>query len=116
MSRDQVALDLKVSVTFRHTESTSAIKNYAIDKVSQKISKYVQGSATANVILSVEKLDQLAEVHLVAKGLDIVAKSSNADLYAAIDKVADIIEAQLRKNKEKTSNHRTQLEVPVAQG
>ncbi len=114
MSKDQAPLDLTVSVTFRHTDSTAAIKSYAIDKVTQRVSKYVHGTATANIILSVEKLDQLAEVHLVSKGLDLVAKSSNTDLYAAIDKLVDMLEAQLRKNKEKTVSHRGQVELPLA--
>ena len=114
MNKETVALDLTVSVTFRHTESTAAIKNYAIEKVTQRVSKYVHGTATANIILSVEKLDQLAEVHLVSKGLDVVAKSSNTDLYASIDKLVDTLEAQLRKIKEKTLSHRTQAEMPLA--
>ncbi len=114
MNKDQTPLDLTVSVTFRHTDSTAAIKSYAIDKVTQRVAKYVHGTATANIILSVEKLDQLAEVHLVGKGLDLVAKTSNTDLYAAIDKLVDTLEAQLRKNKEKTVSHRPQVELPLA--
>lgn len=116
MSKDTLApLDLTASVTFRHTESTAAIKNYAIEKVTQRISKYVHGAATANIILSVEKLDQLAEVHLVAKGLDVVAKATTNDLYSAIDKLTDTLEAQLRKIKDKTVSHRGHSELEQAE-
>jgi putative sigma-54 modulation protein len=116
MSKETLApLDLTASVTFRHTESTAAIKNYAIEKVTQRVAKYVHGAATANIILSVEKLEQLAEVHLVAKGLDIMAKATTNDLYSAIDKLADTLEAQLRKIKEKSLSQRGHVELEQAE-
>lgn len=113
MSKDHAGLELTVAVTFRHTESTTALKTYATDKITQRVVKYVHGVATANIILSVEKLDHFAEVHLVSKGIDVVAKATTGDLYSAIDKLGDTLEAQLRKIKEKTVSHRGQAELSV---
>ena len=99
---------LTVSVTFRHTESTESIKKYAIDKVTQRIQKYIHTTLDAHIILSVEKLDHSVEVHLTSKNIDQVSKASTGDLYSAIDKVVDVMEGQLRKHKEKQITQRHQ--------
>lgn len=93
--------ELIVSVTFRHTEATDSIKNYASEKITQRIKKYIRGTANAHIILTVEKLEHFAEVHVTARNLDVVAKVSTGDLYSAIDKLVDTLEAQLRKHKDK---------------
>jgi putative sigma-54 modulation protein len=60
---------------------------------------------SSHVILSVEKLQQKAEVTLHVKGKDIFADAIDADLYAAIDLVTDKLDRQVVKHKEKVSNH-----------
>jgi putative sigma-54 modulation protein len=42
---------------------------------------------------------------LHVKGKDIFADATDADLYAAIDLVADKLDRQVVKHKEKVSNH-----------
>jgi putative sigma-54 modulation protein len=60
---------------------------------------------SSHVILSVEKLQQKAEVTLHVKGKDIFADATDADLYAAIDLVADKLDRQVVKHKERVSHH-----------
>lgn len=92
-----------ISVTFRHTDSTDALKSYAQDKVTQTLKKYVHNqSADVRVILSVEKRDHVVEVVVQSKGHDVSAKATQEDLYAAIDKVVDVLAKQLRRQKEKS--------------
>lgn len=91
--------DFNVSVTFRHTEPTDALKSYAIEKVKHCAAKYIHGHADLSVVLSVEKRDHMVEVRLKSKDFDITSKSTTEDLYSAIDKVVDTIEAQIRKQK-----------------
>lgn len=93
--------ELIVSVTFRHTEATESIKKYASEKITQRIKKYIKGTSNAHIILSVEKLEHFAEVHVTARNIDMVAKVSTGDLYSSIDKLVDTLEAQLRKHKDK---------------
>ncbi len=95
------APEINVSVTFRHTESTPALTDYALEKVTHCVSKYVASSTTVHVVLSVEKRDHVAEVNVHSKGHDASCKASTGDLYSAIDKVVDNLEALLRKQKEK---------------
>jgi putative sigma-54 modulation protein len=92
--------DVKVSVTFRHTEPTDALKQYAEEKM-HRLGKYFSQSLDAHVVLSVESKErQIAEVELHALGV-IHAKEQTEDLYAAIDLVTDNLKRQLRKQKDK---------------
>ncbi|HMO18701.1 MAG TPA: ribosome-associated translation inhibitor RaiA [Oligoflexia bacterium] len=106
--------ELNVSVTFRHTDPTEALKKYSTDKVIQRVSKYFHSSGDIRIVLSVEKMDHLVEVHLVGKGIDLVAKATTEDLYSSIDKVVDILEGQLRKQKDKVvKSHRSHIPEPL---
>ena len=93
--------DVKVSVTFRHTEPTAALKQYAEEKM-HRLGKYFSQPLDAHVVLSVEyKERQTAEVELHAHGGMLHAKEQTEDLYAAIDLVADNLKRQLKKQKDK---------------
>ncbi|HET8563993.1 MAG TPA: ribosome-associated translation inhibitor RaiA [Candidatus Binatia bacterium] len=94
--------DVKVSVTFRHTEPTDALKHYAEDKI-HKIGKYFARPLEAHVVLSVDSRErQMAEVSFQIQGTTIHSKEETADLYSAIDLVMDKIERQIQKHKEKS--------------
>ncbi|HEY2986473.1 MAG TPA: ribosome-associated translation inhibitor RaiA [Candidatus Binatia bacterium] len=94
--------DVKVSVTFRHTEPTDALKHYAQDKL-HKIGKYFQRPLEAHVVLSVDsRKRQVAEVTMQARGMTIHGREQTDDLYSAIDLLIDKIEQQIRKYKTKT--------------
>lgn len=113
MSTNNDTKEYNIQVTFRHTEPTEALKNYAKEKITHCLKKYINGEADAQIILAVEKRDQIAEVRLRSKNHEVDSKAVTADLYAAIDKVIDTVEGQLRKQKEKLRSHKhiTQPEV-----
>lgn len=99
-------LELNLSITFRHTESTEALKSAAQQKVTHCLEKYMSGHVDAQVVLSVEKRDHAVEVIVKAKDFDISCKSATDDLYTAIDKVMDAVETQIRKQKDRLKSHR----------
>jgi putative sigma-54 modulation protein len=92
--------DVRVSVTFRHTEPTNALKRYAEEKV-HRIGKYFSQSLEAHVVLSVDGNLQVAEVELHTHGTVIHGKEQTEDLYSAIDLMMDKIERQIKKQKGK---------------
>ena len=100
--------DFNISVTFRHTDPTEALKAYATEKLLHRLQKYVTGHAEVQVILSVEKRAHTAEVILRAKDFDVTSSAVTEDLYSAIDKVMDTVEAQARKQKERVRSHKHQ--------
>jgi putative sigma-54 modulation protein len=101
--------EVKVSVTFRHTQPTAALKRYAEEKI-HRIGKYFSRPLEAHVILSVDAKDlQVAEVELHTHGNVIHGKEQTEDLYSAIDLMIDKLERQVKKLKEKTKLARRRI-------
>jgi putative sigma-54 modulation protein len=55
--------------------------------------------------LSIDNLDQKAEITLHVRGKDIHAESIDEDLYAAIDTLVDKLNRQVIKYKDKRQDH-----------
>ncbi len=95
---------MNINITGHHVEVTPAIRDYVNSKLDRVI-RHFDSVTSTHVILSVDKLDQKAEVTLHVKGKDIYADSISPDLYAAIDTLVDKLDRQVLKYKEKQSNH-----------
>lgn len=95
---------MNLNITGHHIEVTPAIREYVTGKLDRVLRHFDQVTSS-HVILSVEKLQQKAEITLHVKGKDIFADAIDNDLYAAIDLVADKLDRQVVKHKEKVSNH-----------
>jgi putative sigma-54 modulation protein len=52
-----------------------------------------------------KELRQRAECNVHVKGRDLFAESSNADLYAAVDELADKLDRQVGRYKAKVQDH-----------
>ena len=60
---------------------------------------------TTSVVLHVQKTRHIAEATIHAKGVQLHADAEGADMYAAIDALADKLDRQVLKHKEKLSSH-----------
>ena len=89
---------LNITITFRHMDGTEAVKRYAHEKVA-KLQKYLRQTMTAQVTLSVEGLDHIADVRVSSGGAHYQAEERSEDMYASIDLVHDKIERQVRSAK-----------------
>ena len=97
---------MQIAVTFRHMESSDAVRSYVEEKLA-KVKKYVEEPIDAQVVLSVQKkINHRAEVTMVAKGLTMKSAEEKDDMYAAIDLMVDKIERQLKRYKEKLKRHK----------
>jgi putative sigma-54 modulation protein len=96
---------MDITVTFRHLESTDALRDYAREKVS-RIKKYVGTPADVAVVLSLEKHRHQAEITLNTNGVTVNARDVTEDMYAAIDLAVDKLERQVKKHKEKLKDHK----------
>ena len=95
---------MNLNITGHHIEVTPAIREYVTGKLDRVI-RHFDNVTSVHVILSVEKLQQKAEVTLHVKGKDIFADAVDGDLYASIDKLVDKLDRQVVKYKEKISDH-----------
>jgi putative sigma-54 modulation protein len=96
---------MNVHMTGHHVEVTPAIREYMSSKL-ERIKRHFDHVIDVNVIVSVEKLDQKVEATVHVSGKDIHAESTDQNMYAAIDNLADKLDRQLVKHKEKLTSHR----------
>jgi len=91
---------MKIIFKGKHIEVTDAMRNY-IEKRLSKIERHFDHILEVIVTLSVEKSRQIIEVTLQTNRALIRAEEETGDMYASIDKVADKLERQIKKYKEK---------------
>ncbi len=96
---------MQVNITFRHLESTEALKSHAREKV-EHIQRYIDRPSEAHVVLYVENLEHKADINLKAGPFLLRGRAKSGDMYASIDAAAEKIERQLKKHKEKLNNHK----------
>jgi len=95
---------MQSTITGRHMEITEALRDY-IDTKLKRLDRHHEPPTSAQVILSVEKLDQKAEAILHVSGETIFADAVEQDMYAAIDGLTDKLDRQLRRHKERRTDH-----------
>ena len=94
-----------VNITFRHTESSDALKQYGNEKITSCIKKFAHHDTEAHLVLLVEKNRQIAEVSCHCDGADFNVHHEGSDMYASIDGAVDKLSTQLRKHKDKLTSH-----------
>ena len=95
---------MQLTISGHHLDVTDALHNYVTTKLS-RLERHHDRITNTRVILSVDKLKQKAEATMHVSGADLFANSQSEDLYAAIDMLADKLDRQLIKHKEKHRSH-----------
>ena len=97
---------MQVNITFRHLESTEALKSYAQEKL-EHMQRYIDRPGEAHVVLYVDRLEHHADINLKAGGFHLRGQAKSEDMYASIDLAADKIQKQLKKHKDKLKNYQS---------
>ena len=95
---------MNVDVTGHHVDVTPALKDYVVVKL-QRIERHFDHVKKAHVVLTVEKLVQRAEANIHVSGGQLHAIATEQDMYAAIDALADKLDRQVKRHKEKLTDH-----------
>ena len=95
---------MQLTISGHHLEITAALHTYVQSKL-ERLERHNDRITQVAVILSVEKLIQKAEATVHANGVELFAESEHDDLYAAIDALADKLDRQLIKRKERLRGH-----------
>lgn len=95
---------MKFNIHGKKLDVTSSIKSYIEEKIG-RLDKYFDNpdDIIATVLIKLRGNDQVVEVTINANKYMLRGEESHKDLYAAIDKVSDKMERQIRKNKTRMS-------------
>jgi putative sigma-54 modulation protein len=96
---------MNLNLTGQHLEITPAIRDYVIAKLD-RVTRHFDHVIDVNVVMSVDKLRHKVEVNLHTRGKDIHVEAVEPDMYAAIDALADKLDRQVLKHKERRALHR----------
>ena len=99
---------MKFIIVGKNIEVTPGLKSAVEDKLG-KLEKYFSEDTEVHVTLSVEKESQKIEVTIPVKGNIIRSEQASNDMYVSIDLVEEIIERQLKKYKNKLTNHKSNV-------
>ena len=95
---------MQLDVTGRHVDVSESLKAYVETKF-QRLERHFEHINNTHVILSVEKDRQKAEATVHVNRGNLFADEEKEDMYAAIDGLIDKLDRQLKKHKEKLTDH-----------
>ena len=97
---------MNINIRGDKIEITDSIKQYVKEKLA-RLNRYFDdvSKIDAHVLVRVRNNEQIIEVTIPTGKYTLRAEEKDADLYAAIDSVIDVLERQIRKNKTKLSKH-----------
>lgn len=89
---------MKFTIIGRKIEVTDKVKDY-VEKKLGKLDKFFKDESEARIVLGTIKENEYIEATIYASGMIYRAEASDREILAAIDKIVDVIERQIRKNK-----------------
>jgi len=95
---------MQLTISGHQIDLTDSMKNYIGEKM-QRIERHFDHLNSIDVILHVEKIHHKAEATINAKGVTMHAHADSENMYASIDELTDKLDSQVRKHKEKITNH-----------
>ena len=95
---------MQLNLTGHHVDITTSMRDYVTSKL-ERLERHFDHVTNVHVILSVEKLRHKAEATIHISGADLFADCEEADMYAAIDALVDKLDRQIKKHKEKMTDH-----------
>ncbi len=98
---------MQISITGKqHLEVQSGLKEYIEERIL-KMQHFFSAVDESHIVLKVEKYLSTAEVSVNGQNIHLYAEgSSEENLYVALDRACDRIETQLKKKRERITEHK----------
>lgn len=87
-----------------HIDVTPALRDYVAAKL-MRVERHFDQVIDATVQLTVQKVHQRAEITLRMRGNHIHVEAVEEDMYAAIDALADKLDRQVLRHKDRVKAH-----------
>jgi putative sigma-54 modulation protein len=95
---------MQLNITGHHIELSPALNDYVKTKL-QRVQRHFDHVVDAHFVLGLEKQLHRAEATIHVAGNKMHATSDHADMYAAIDLTIDKLDRQVKRHKEKLTDH-----------
>ena len=95
---------MQLTLTGHHIDVSPALREY-VDKKIARIARHFDNMTDIHCVLTVEKLAHKAEATIHLRGGTIHADSVQENMYAAIDGLVDKLNRQVKRRKEKMTDH-----------
>ena len=95
---------MQFHITFKNLDPSNRIKCFA-EKKSEKLKKFFRGKMNVKWIISQEKNEHTAHLHVLGNRIDYFGESKGNNLLAIIEDSLDKVERQLKKHKEIIKDH-----------
>ncbi|HEY9149860.1 MAG: ribosome hibernation promoting factor [Gammaproteobacteria bacterium] len=95
---------MNINLTGHHVDITEPLRDYVNSKFD-RLERHFDHVTDVHVVLGVEKLRHKAEATMHISGGTLFADAIEEDMYAAIDGLVDKLDRQVKKHKEKITDH-----------
>lgn len=100
---------MNLKISGHHLELTPSLREFVINKLDRVLRHFDQVMG-AEVILSVDKTKektgrQVASITVFLKNKEIFVEKCDEDMYAAIDKLIDMLDRKVIQYKDKVQDH-----------
>ena len=95
---------MNINLTGHHVDITESMRDYVNSKFD-RLERHFDHVTDVHVVLGVEKVRHKAEDTMHISGGTLFADAIEDDMYAAIDGLVDKLDRQVKKHKEKLTDH-----------
>jgi putative sigma-54 modulation protein len=95
---------MQINLSGHHVDITTPLREYVNSKM-ERLERHFDHVTDIHVVLGVEKLRHKAEATMHISGGTIFADAVEENMYAAIDALVDKLDRQVKKHKEKITDH-----------
>ena len=95
---------MQLTLTGHHIDITPALRDFVENKLG-RLERHFDSVTDIHCVLTIEKLLHKAEATAHLAGATIHADATEQDMYAAIDGLIDKLDRQVKKFKEKLTDH-----------
>ncbi|QOC21884.1 ribosome-associated translation inhibitor RaiA [Wenzhouxiangella sp. AB-CW3] len=98
---------MQIEISGQNIEVTQALRAYVTEKTDRLV-RHFDNLISAHFVLRLEKLEHFAEgtVSVGGRTNPLHADAVAEDMYAAIDALIDKLDRQVRRHKDKVTDHR----------
>ncbi len=95
---------MQITITARHFELTKAIRDY-VESSCLKLKKYFDQIIAIHVTLALENSRNICEMSMHAGKFSLQSQAEEMDMYLSIDNGLEKMEAQIKKLKDRVTDH-----------